>query len=238
MSVQGQTGSDRPKILYEDNHLLAADKPAGMLTQSDRSTDPSLEDMLREYIRASRGKPGRAYLHVAHRLDRDVSGIVLCALTSKALSRLNEQQRDQSWRKVYRAWVMGSPARDTGQLIHYLRHGEHHAEVVRSGDPNACQSVLEYRVLRRDPERALLEVILHTGRYHQIRAQLAAAGWPIVGDGKYGARDIWPHSGIALRHVELTVEHPVRHTPLHIEAPDPEFETTTATRESNLAPER
>jgi 23S rRNA pseudouridine1911/1915/1917 synthase len=211
------------RILYEDNHLLAADKPAGMLTQSDPGGGPSLEQSLREYVRESRNKPGAAYLHVAHRLDRDVGGIVLCALTSKALSRLNAQQREQSWRKVYRAWVSGAPAAGAGRLVHWLRHGEHRSEVVREGDTDAKESALEFRVLRRESDRALLEIVLHTGRYHQIRAQLAAAGMPILGDSRYGATAQWSGAGIALRHVELEIEHPVRHSALLIEAPDAEF---------------
>lgn len=227
--------SDRPatppplSILYEDNHLLAADKPAGMLTQSDRSADPSFEVMLRDYVRTSRNKPGAAFLHVAHRLDRDVGGIVLCALTSKALSRLNAQQREQSWRKVYRAWLAGAPPSDAGQLIHHLRHGEHIAQVVRAGEPDAKESVLAYRVLRRAKDRTLVEIVLLTGRYHQIRAQFAAAGWPVIGDTRYGATEPWSRPGIALRHVELNIEHPVRHTALRIEAPTPEFGTPIAT---------
>jgi 23S rRNA pseudouridine1911/1915/1917 synthase len=211
------------RILHEDNHILAADKPAGMLTQSDAGGGPSLEEALREYVRVSRGKPGAAYLHVAHRLDRDVGGIVLCALTSKALSRLNAQQREQSWRKVYRAWVCPAPAACAGQLVHWLRHGEHRAEVVREGEPGALESSLEFRLLRRDAGRALLEIVLHTGRYHQIRAQLAASGTPVAGDRKYGSTEAWHGVGIALRHVELTIEHPVRREQLRIEAPDAEF---------------
>jgi 23S rRNA pseudouridine1911/1915/1917 synthase len=210
-------------ILYEDNHLLAADKPAGVLTQCDAGGGSSLEESLREYVRVSRAKPGAAYLHVAHRLDRDVGGIVLCALTSKALSRLNAQQRAQSWRKVYRAWVCPAPAAGGGLLVHWLRHGEHRSDVAREGEPGARESSLEFRVLRREGNRALVEVVLHTGRYHQIRAQFAAAGMPVAGDRKYGATEGWQGAGVALRHVELTIEHPVRREQLRIEAPAPDF---------------
>jgi len=210
-------------VLYEDNHLLVLDKPAGLLTQPDSSASPSLEAGARAYIRRSRNKPGEAFLHVVHRLDREVSGIVVCALTSKALSRLQTQQRAQDWQRTYRAWVAPSPAQDSGDLEHWLRHGDHRAEVVRPDAPDARQCRLDFRVLRRESDCALIEIQLLTGRYHQIRAQLAAAGWPVLGDHKYGATGEWSHDGIALRHTALVFEHPVRRAPLRIEATGDRF---------------
>jgi 23S rRNA pseudouridine1911/1915/1917 synthase len=220
------TEPERPNecnVVHEDNHILVVEKPAGLLTQPDHSGSPSLEDNARAYIRRSRAKPGEAFLHVVHRLDRDVGGIVVCALTSKALSRLQAQQRAQAWRRTYRAWVAPAPSSDSSTLEHWLRHGEHRAEVVPSDTPEARLCRLDFRVVRREPGRALIEVTLHTGRYHQIRAQLAAAGWPILGDRKYGATHPWPDGGIALRHTELIFEHPVRRDSLRIEAPDDRF---------------
>lgn len=214
--------NEAPVILYEDNHLLAADKPAGLLTQADATGHAALEDQLREYVRTARNKPGAIFLHAAHRLDREVGGIVLFALTSKALSRLNEQQRENAWDKRYRAWVQGSPADERGMLTHWLAHASHRAQLTAAGAEGSKECRLEYEVVRRNASRTLLAIRLHTGRYHQIRAQLATAGWPVLGDAKYGATSSWP-AGIALRHVSLTIEHPVRRVPLSIEAPSPEF---------------
>jgi 23S rRNA pseudouridine1911/1915/1917 synthase len=210
-------------VLHEDNHILVVEKPAGLLTQPDRSGAPSIEEDARAYIRRSRGKPGQAFLHVVHRLDRDVGGIVVCALTGKALSRLQAQQRAQEWQRVYRAWVSPPPPSDSGALEHWLRHGEHRAEIAAPHGPEARSCRLDFRVVRRQADQALIEVTLHTGRYHQIRAQLAAAGWPVLGDRKYGAAREWPHGGIALRHTELAFEHPVRRDPMRIESPDDRF---------------
>ena len=209
-------------VLYEDNHLLAADKPAGMLTQASGGDGRSLEELAREYVKRSRGKAGNVFVHAAHRLDREVSGIVLFALTSKALARLNEQQRGHRWEKVYRAWVEGGPADTEGSLVHRLRHGSHRAEVA-AGDADAKECRLTYEIIRREKGRSLLAVRLETGRYHQIRAQLAAAGWPILGDRKYGSRTPWPAGGIALRHVSLTLEHPVRRERWAVRADDAQF---------------
>jgi len=208
------------RILYEDNHLLAADKPAGLLTQADDTGHAALEDLLREHVRAARGKPGGVFLHAAHRLDREVGGVVLFALTSKALSRLNAQQREGAWVKRYRAWVQGGPSDKRGLLTHWLVHASHRAQTAAAGAPDAKECRLEYEVVRKDAGSTLLAILLHTGRYHQIRAQLAAAGWPVLGDSKYGATAPWPAGGLALRQVALSLEHPVKHTPLVIEAPD------------------
>lgn len=208
-----------PVVLYEDNHLLVADKPAGLLTQADSTGHASLEDVVREYLRVSRRKEGGAFAHAAHRLDRDVSGIVLFALTSKALSRLNAQQRDGAWVKKYRAWVQGGPPQPSGTLVHWLAHVSHRAEVLAASDPSARECRLEYEVIRRERDRSLLGILLHTGRYHQIRAQLAAAGWPVLGDSKYGSTTDWRAGGIALRHTFLSLTHPVKQTELRFEAP-------------------
>lgn len=214
------------EILFEDNHLLALNKPPGLLTQDSGRDEDSLEARAREYVRRSRGKPGAAFLHVVHRLDRAASGVVLCATTSKALARLNEAVRRRQVHKLYHAIVQPGPGHEAAELQHWLAHDEHRARVAEPGTEGARQCRLRYRVLARRGEAALLEIDLDTGRYHQIRAQMAAIGCPVLGDGKYGGRRIEltagdAPGGIALHHRRLEIEHPVRRAPLRIEAPYP-----------------
>lgn len=209
-------------ILYEDNHLLAVNKPAGLLVQGDRSGDETLLDRARAYLKARHGKPGRVYLGLVHRLDRPVSGVVLLARTSKAAARLSDQFRGRSVEKVYLAVVEGLPPPAAGELTAHLasRADEQgRTRLQQSPFAGSREARLAYRVLDRGPRTALLEVRPLTGRRHQIRAQLAARGHPIVGDVKYGARP--SRGGPALHAWRLTVAHPVGGRPLVIEAPPP-----------------
>jgi 23S rRNA pseudouridine1911/1915/1917 synthase len=211
-----------PLVLYADNHLLAVNKPAGLLAQDSGTGLRNLEDWAREWVRVDKGKTGNVFLNAVHRIDRAVSGIVLLARTSKALSRLNEDIRRRSCRKIYHALVEGRPAEPAAELVHWLRHGPHRAEVCRDGDPGARRAVLNYRTLRRAGDLMLLEVDLVTGRYHQIRAQLAAIGCPVAGDDRYGAAQAAELSGIALHHRQLGITHPTTRKPVEITAPYPE----------------
>lgn len=213
---------DPHDILYADNHLLAVNKPAGLVTQPSGAHEDSLEARAKEWVRQTYAKPGAVFLEAAHRIDRPVSGVVLFARTSKALSRLNESIRRREVGKLYWAVVEGSPEPVQGRLEHWLVHESHRARVVAGPGGEARLAVLEYRQMRADAGLALLEIRLHTGRYHQIRVQLAAVGHPIVGDRRYGAHSSLPGGVIALHHRELTVEHPVKHEPLTITAPCPE----------------
>ncbi len=209
-------------ILYADNHLLAVNKPAGLLTQPSGTDRLSLEELAKRWVKEKYGKPGHVFLEAVHRIDREVSGVVLFARTSKALSRMNEQVRGRTIRKVYQALLENRPPTDEGELVHFLKHGNHRAEVSRADDSEAKEARLRYRVLR--PSAAVLwlvEIDLLTGRYHQIRAQCAVMGWPICGDVKYGARKQYDSEGIALHHRRLEVNHPVRGEHLIFEAPPP-----------------
>ena len=210
-----------PHILFADNHLLAVNKPAGLLSQDSGTGLRNLEDWAREWVRADKGKPGNVFLNAVHRIDRAVSGIVLFARTSKALARLNEEIRSRHCKKVYHALVEGRSARDADQLVHWLSHEHHRAEVCREGDPGAQRAVLSYVALRQIKDLTLLEIDLKTGRYHQIRAQLAAIGCPIAGDEKYGALQQSRNGDIALHHRRLEITHPTLKTPVNIEAPYP-----------------
>lgn len=209
-------------ILYHDNHLLAANKPAGLLTQPSGTDKDNLEDRAKVYIKEIKGKPGNVFLHAVHRLDQVVSGVVLFACTDKALSRLNADMRAHKFSKIYHAVVSGAPPQKEGMLRHFLTHDDYHAKVAREGDRDAKECRLDYKVLRTSGGKTLLEVQLHTGRYHQIRAQLAAIGCPILGDEKYGSPVKLRSGAIALHHATLTVTHPVSKEEIKIQAPYPE----------------
>ena len=217
-------------VLYEDNHLLAVNKPAMLPTMGVAEDVPSLLTVAKEYIRQKYGKPGNVYLGIVSRLDAPVTGVVLMARTSKAAARLTEMFRERDVEKTYWALVEGRVEPPSGQLVHYLRKDERHRRMHVCGatTSGAQRAELEYRVIRVPESLAagtLLEVQLLTGRKHQIRVQLADAGWPMVGDRKYGAVRRFP-MGIALHSRRVAFEHPVRKTPLVIEAPLPDSWTT------------
>lgn len=196
------------QIIYCDNHLLAVNKPAGLLTQDSGTGKENLEDQAKAWLKVEFNKPGNVFLEAVHRIDRVVSGVVLFARTSKALSRINEQMRGKKIQKIYHAVVEGSPKAAEGSLLHYLKHGDREAIVSSAKDKQAKRSVLHYRTLKCGAARSLLEIELETGRYHQIRAQLSALGTPIVGDKKYGAAPVREYAGIALHSQLLRFVHP------------------------------
>lgn len=207
--------------LYLDNHLLALNKPGGLLTQPSGTDCDNLEDRAKALLKERKNKPGAVFLHAVHRLDRPVSGIVLFACTSKALSRLNEAQRQHQFRKTYHAWIDHPPPQNQGILEHTLRHADRCAEVVPDGSPGGKRCRLDYRILQSTGSMWQIAIELHTGRYHQIRAQWAAVGCPIIGDVRYGSTHPLPEGIIALHHARLELPHPVRPERLCIEAPPP-----------------
>jgi 23S rRNA pseudouridine1911/1915/1917 synthase len=216
--VNPQVETPCPEVLYEDNHLLALNKPHGLLTQPAGGSRDSLEDRARAMIKDTRHKPGNVFLHAVHRLDRVASGVALFSLTGKSLSRMNELMRRQEITRIYHAVVTGDLPRDRGTLEHFLRHSRLKSVPVDGSHPGAKRAVLEYRVLARTEKLALAEITLGTGRYHQIRAQLAASGCPIVGDSLYGSGTTYAAEGIALHHRRMEFLHPVRKERLVIEA--------------------
>lgn len=195
--------------LFEDNHLIAVKKPAGMLTQPTDLEKDSLETQVKEWIKARDKKPGAVYLHALFRLDRPVSGVVLFAKTSKALSRLNESVRKKETKKIYQAEVEGRPPEEKGTLKHFLIKEEFRARAVEPSTSGAKECTLHYRVLEEKESTTLIEIELLTGRYHQIRCQLAEVRCPIVGDEKYGSKSPHPSNAIALKHVLFEIPHPI-----------------------------
>lgn len=211
-------------VLYEDNHIIAINKKPSDIVQGDKTGDKPLGEFVKDYIKQQYNKPGNVYLGVVHRLDRPVSGVVLFAKTSKALSRLNELFRTKEMQKTYWAVVKNKPKNESGLLVHYLIKNEK-KNMSRAYDKptqGALKSELEYKVIASSDNYHLLEVKPHTGRHHQIRVQLATMGCPIKGDLKYGFNRTNKDASIHLhaRHIEFI--HPVKNEPLSITAPPPD----------------
>ena len=217
-----------PLIVHEDNHLLIVDKPAGMLSQGDDTGDRTLLDWGRRYVKHQYDKPGAVWLGLAHRLDRPTSGLVALARTSKALGRLQPMFAERAVAKTYLAVVRRGVDDEERALTHWLVHDPKVRRVrvhtsARKAGAGAKRAELSYRLLARVGGRSLLEVRPLTGRRHQIRAQLAAAGLPIEGDLRYGATQPLPDKSIGLHAYRLQFEHPVGKGPLDVRsAPAPE----------------
>jgi 23S rRNA pseudouridine1911/1915/1917 synthase len=213
---------NRLHVLYEDNHLLAVVKPAGLATMGVKEGTPSLLNIARQYIKDRYQKPGNVYLGAMSRLDVPVSGVVLSARTSKAAARLTEQFRTRKVEKLYWALVEGRIEPDHGAFVDWLAEDERHKRmrVVGPQAPGAREARLTWRRFSCPAGLSHVEVSLETGRKHQIRLQFAHHGHPILGDRKYGARGTFP-GGIALHARRLFVQHPVRAECLEFEAPPP-----------------
>jgi 23S rRNA pseudouridine1911/1915/1917 synthase len=210
------------EVLYEDNHLLVINKPAGLPTQGVAEGVPSVVTSAKAYIRARHRKPGNVYLGVVSRLDSTVSGALVLARTSKAAARLTEQFRSAAVEKTYWALVEQAPQPEAGELSHWLLKDDRamRMKVVAPRTRGSQHARLSYRTVRQEQSRTLLEIQLHTGRKHQIRLQLASIGCPILGDKKYGSRIAF-ESGIALHCVRLAIDHPTTQERLTFEAPLP-----------------
>lgn len=211
------------RVVYEDNHIIVVYKESGEIVQGDKTGDIPLSDIVKDYIKEKYQKPGNVFLGVVHRLDRPVSGLVVFARTSKALSRLNEMFRTGDVHKTYWAITKEQPAELEGRLEHWLVRNEkqNKSYAYTREKPGAKKAILEYKVIGRTDNYNLLEVCLLTGRHHQIRCQLAAMGCPIKGDLKYGARRSNPDGSISLLSRRVQFVHPVSKQLIDIVSPVP-----------------
>jgi len=222
------------QVLYEDNHLIAINKLPSDIVQADRTGDPTLADRVKEYVRERYRKPGEVFLGIPHRLDRPTSGVVIFARTGKALERLSAMFREGAVRKIYWALVDHSPPAPSQTLVHWLRRNPEQNKSYPVDGPGhgAKEARLTYQLLLSLDRYHLLAIELHTGRHHQIRAQLAAIGIHIKGDLKYGAARSNPGGGIHLHARSVELAHPVRREPLLIVAEPPREALWTAALEA------
>lgn len=212
-------------VLYEDNHCLVLNKPAGLLTQGVPDGLPSLEHRARDYLREKYQKKGRVYLGIPHRLDRPVSGVVLFARQTKSAQRLAEQFQNRSVKKVYQGFVEGHLPEASGTWEDWMRKipDQAKSEISEPLAMNAKQAILHFQVQQEFQNTTLVEIILETGRMHQIRLQFASRGFPIVGDTLYGATSAMPEElenvpSIGLHARSLTFLHPISFESMTVEA--------------------
>ena len=213
----------KSRILFEDNHLIIINKLPGELVQGDETGDVTLADKVKEYLKVTYNKPGNVYLGIPHRLDRPTSGIVVYTKTEKALIRLNEAFKGSSVKKTYWAVVDNMPKKSESTLIHYIvRNSANNKSVAYPKEIKGSKlAKLDYKVIGKSDKYYLLEIALHTGRHHQIRAQLAAIGLHIKGDLKYGFPRSNPDGGIHLHARKIVFTHPVKKEELTIISPPP-----------------
>ena len=211
------------EVLYEDNHLIAINKSGNDLVQGDHTGDISLDQQVKQYLKEKYNKPGNVYLGVTHRLDRPVSGVVLFAKTSKALSRINRLFKEKSVDKVYWAIVKQPPKLPNGFLKHYLVRNPQKNKSFSYDEPrsNSKQAILTYKTLASSDRYHLLEIRPETGRHHQIRSQLSKIGSPIKGDLKYGFPRSNENGGISLHARQISFVHPVQKRTISITADPP-----------------
>lgn len=225
------------EVLYEDNHLLVVNKPAGLATMGARAGEHSLLEVAKGYIREKYHKPGNVFLGTVSRLDEPVTGVTLFARTSKAAARLAKQFRERDVEKTYWAIVAGHPRPKRAELADWLKKNDaqRRMDIVAKDTEGAQDARLTYEILEEYPEHSLLKVQLETGRKHQIRVQLSGRSHAILGDAKYQSEEPFA-SGIALHSRRLVVDHPTLHTPILITAPLPKSWRTwiPAAREGQL----
>ena len=212
------------QVVYEDNHIIIVSKKSGEIVQGDKTGDEPLSEIVKKYIKEKYHKPGNVFLGVVHRLDRPVSGLVVFAKTSKALSRLNQMFRDSNVNKTYWAITKNVPKNPEGTLINWITRNEkqNKSYVYDKEVPHSKKAVLSYKLIGHTDNYSLLEIHLMTGRHHQIRCQLAHMGCPIKGDLKYGAPRSNPDGSISLLSRFVEFVHPVSKETIKATAPLPD----------------
>lgn len=213
----------RIKIIYEDNHILAVEKPVNIPVQKDESNDIDLLTILKDDLKQRYGKPGNVYLGLIHRLDRPVGGLMIFAKTSKAASRLSEQIRTRQFRKTYLAVVLGVINKSEGTLEDYLLKDPRTniVSVVDIGTHGAKQAILDYKILKKSEGLSLVRINLKTGRSHQIRVQFSNYGYPLYGDQKYGRNLNRIGQQIALWSSEISINHPINNEEIRFTSEPP-----------------
>jgi 23S rRNA pseudouridine1911/1915/1917 synthase len=211
------------QVLHEDNHIIVVNKRVGDIVQGDKTGDKPLSDVVKEYIKVKYNKPGEVFLGVVHRLDRPTTGIVVFARTSKALTRMNELFSNRETQKTYWAIVKNKPINTEDKLVHFLKRNEKNntSKAHLKEVPDSKLASLNYKIIATLQNYFALEINLHTGRHHQIRAQLSAIGSPIKGDLKYGFDRSNPDGGIHLHARKLVFVHPVSKEIIEIIASTP-----------------
>ncbi len=212
------------RILYEDNHIIAVNKRNSDIVQGDKTGDVVLSDIIKQYLKNKYNKPGEVFCGTVHRIDRPVSGVVVFAKTSKALSRLTIDFKTRDVFKTYWAVVQDAPPKMEGHVINYLWKDEKQNKSFYYNEPAADrkESELTYKVLGKGDHYTFVEVYPKTGRHHQIRATLSQFGCPIKGDIKYGSKRTNDNASIHLHARKIEFTHPVKKTPVVISAPPPE----------------
>jgi len=211
------------QVLFEDNHVLVVLKPAGMLTQGDKTGDLSVLALAKQWLIDKYQKSGNAYVGMMHRLDRPVGGVLVFAKTSKAANRLTMQFRAKTVQKLYLAVMTGHLPDSSGSLTHYIRKrpGNRRVQIAPTPFADAKCAELSYVVSAETPAYTLAQVRIQTGRHHQIRAQFAAIGHPLLGDKKYGSREMLPQGNLALFAAQIVFAHPITQAEISICAPLP-----------------
>jgi len=199
------------RIIYEDNHLLVFNKPSGMLVQGDKTGDTTLIDVVKHYIKHKYDKPGNVFLGLTHRLDRPVSGAVIFAKTSKALTRVTVAFQKKQVSKFYLAISASKPKEPSGTISNFLRKDKNKnlVKVFSQSKSGAKSAESLYELLQYNAKKSLIKVIPKTGRSHQIRVHLSSLGCPILGDVKYGAPSPLPDKSVALHCAKMSLLHPV-----------------------------
>lgn len=210
-------------VIHEDNHLIAVNKPSGILVHSDQTGDETLADLVKQYIKIRYGKPGDVFLGVIHRIDRPVSGVVIFARTTKALTRMNLMLQKREITKTYLAIVQNRPPELNDTISHHLLKNTE-TNIVKAytkAKPGTKKATLSYQLVGQLDDKTLLKVSPETGRPHQIRAQLSKIGAPIIGDLKYGAHYPIFNKSIALHCLQMSFNHPVQNDFITIQAQAP-----------------